>query len=330
MSVRDRLIRALADGRWQSGAVLAAGLGVTRSAVWKQVRGLRALGLEVEAAGRRGYRLARTLDLLNAELISAHLAEDVRAGCEAIEVACVTTSTNAVLSAAPAPATGTWRAALAEYQTHGRGRRGRRWLSPFGSGLCLSIGLSYPSVPRDLPALSLAAGLAVVRALQCRGARGLALKWPNDILVDGNKVGGLLVDVEGDSRGPLRAIIGVGLNLAMPADLVGAVIADGGVQPGALTEAMPGALPDRNALAAGLLCSLYRVARDFGQDGFAPLVEEWRRHDYLAGRELLVRDGAGEFSGVGCGLGADGALLLRRADQTVALVSGEITVRAGP
>jgi BirA family biotin operon repressor/biotin-[acetyl-CoA-carboxylase] ligase len=327
MSVRDRLIRALADGSWQSGGVLAAGLGVTRSAVWKQVRGLRALGLQVEAAGRRGYRLGRTLDLLDVGLIAANLAEDVRAACEGLEVACVTTSTSAMVSAAPAPAAGRWRAALAEYQTSGRGRRGRRWLSPFGSGLCLSLGLSYASVPRDLPALSLAAGLAVVRALESIGARGLALKWPNDILVDGNKAGGLLVDVEGDSRGPLRAIIGVGLNFSTSSELVSTVIAEGGVRPGSLADVLPGPLPDRNALAAALLCSLYRVARDFGQAGFAPLAEEWRRHDYLEGRELLVQDGSGQFGGVGCGLGADGALLLRRADATVALVSGEVTVR---
>lgn len=329
MALREDLIRALADGALHPGRGLAAALGVTRSAVWKQVHALGDLGLEVVVDGRRGYRLARPLELLDAGRIEAHLDPAARACCEGISVAGITDSTSARLAAAPSPPPGTWRALLAEYQTGGRGRRGRRWLSPYGSGLCLSVSWSFPAAPRDLPALSLAAGLAVLRALAAAGAVGLALKWPNDVVLAGGKLGGVLVDVDGEARGPLRVIVGVGLNLAVPGGLAAEVTAEGGLPPTGLDATLPGAPARRNELAARVCGALAALLEAFARDGFGPLADEWRRHDALFGQEVTVRQGDGAVSGIARGIAPDGALLVEREDALAVVVAGDVTLRGG-
>ena len=329
MSLRDHLIRALADGEVHSGSALAAALGVSRSAVWKQIHRLADLGFDVQASGGRGYRLAGALELLDRERIARHLDEETRATCEQLDVTSVTASTSAALIGQAGPAVGMWRGALAEYQTGGRGRRGRRWVSPFGTGLCVSVSWCFASAPRDLPALALAAGIGVTRALAAAGAGGLTLKWPNDIVLAGRKLGGILVDVDGDSRGPLRAVVGVGLNLWAPVTLARAVAGEGGLPPGGLDGAVPGGRVERNALAAGLIVSLCRILREFARFGFASMADEWRRQDFLCGQPVTVRNGAEEISGVACGIAADGALLLDRPDGIAAIRNGDITLRAG-
>jgi BirA family biotin operon repressor/biotin-[acetyl-CoA-carboxylase] ligase len=326
MRSRGKLVRILADGRLHSGAALATELGVSRSAVWKQVHRLGELGLEVIAAGRAGYRLHRPLELLDEAHIGELLEEPARRACEALQVLDVATSTSALLAAVAPPGAGLWRAALAEFQTGGRGRRGRRWLSPYASGLCLSISWCFPAVPRDLPALSLAAGVAVGRALSACGARRLALKWPNDVVVDGAKLAGILVDVDGESRGPLRAIVGIGINLAAPASLAAAVAAEGGATPAGLEDSA-GARIARNACAAAVLSALYRVLREFGELGFAPVADEWRRQDFLRGRAVTVRQGEETVGGIARGIAADGALLVERPEGIASVLNGDVTLR---
>ncbi len=325
MSVRDGLVHILADGELHSGSALAAALGVSRSAVWKQVHRLGELGLVIQTG--RGYRLSSPLELLDSARITAGLDSETRAACTRLDVRAVTGSTNAVLAAEPAPAPGEWRGVLAEFQTGGRGRRGRRWVSPFGSGLCLSVSWCFATAPRDLPALSLAAGVAVSRALARVGATGMALKWPNDVLWGGSKLAGILVDVDGDSRGPLRAVIGIGLNLSVPDALTQAIVAEGGLPPAGLDRAVPGGEVPRNVLAAEVLCALYRVLRDFSRSGFAPLAEEWRRQDFLWGHTVTVRGGQEEVGGIARGIAADGALLVECPEGLAAVFNGEVSLR---
>ncbi len=328
MSVRDHLIRILADGEFHSGSMLAGTLGVSRSAVWKQIHRLDTLGLEVESIRGSGYRLAAPIELLERERLMAHLDAAARSSCEALEVVCVTASTNATLIAQPAPAAGRWRGALAEYQTGGRGRRGRRWVSPFGSGLCLSLSWSFAAAPADLPALSLATGVGVMRALAGVGANGLALKWPNDIMLAGGKLGGILVDVDGESGGPLRAVVGLGLNLVVGPALVRGVAGDGGLPPAALASAAPGHRVARNALAARLIAELCRILREYAKLGFAALADEWRAHDFLYGRRVTVRNGGDELRGLAGGIAPDGALLLEGPEGIGAVMNGDVTLRS--
>jgi BirA family biotin operon repressor/biotin-[acetyl-CoA-carboxylase] ligase len=250
--------------------------------------------------------------------------------CEQLEIATVLSSTSAVLAQQGAASPGRFRALLAEYQTAGRGRRGRRWLSPFGSGLCLSLSWSFSDVPKDFPALSLAAGLAVRRALATTGSQGLSLKWPNDVLVNGAKLAGILVDVDGDARGPLRVIVGTGVNFSVPSSLVREVVADGGMAPGGCNDAQPRDVRvGRNALAARLIGCLYQVLHEFAAQGFSRLADEWRAHDYLRGREVTVTGGARVVAGVARGIGPDGSLLVEGADGVASVLTGDVTLRTG-
>jgi len=328
MSTRERLIEALADGGLHSGSLLAARLGLSRSAVWKQLHRLGELGLEVVSVPGRGYRLGEPLDLLQRERILAGLDAAAAQGCESLDVAGVIGSTSAALLAAPAPRPGCWRGQLAEHQTAGRGRRGRRWLSPYAGGLCLSLSWSFGSPPRDLPALSLAAGIAVRRALCALGLPDAKLKWPNDVLLDGAKLAGILVDVDGDARGPLRVVIGVGLNLSIPAAMARAIVEDGGVAPAQLDAATLAPRGGRNALAAELIGKLHAMLAGFAGQGFAPLAEEWARHDQLHGQAVVVSGTAAPIAGVARGIAADGALLVEGpGGTTTAVYAGDLSLR---
>lgn len=328
MSVRAELIRLLADGETHSGTALAQALGISRSAVWKQVHRLHHIGLELRPGAGRGYRLARRIELLDRGRIMAALDPQARTCCEGLAATAVTGSTNVDLAAAPAPGAGCWRGLLAEFQTLGRGRRGRRWQSGFATGLCLSLAWVFATAPGELPALPLAAGLAVRRALARTGAAGVTLKWPNDVVFDGAKLGGILVDVDGDARGPLRVIVGVGLNLTVPAALAQVVGRDGGLPPAGLDQ-VPGACPaGRNVLAAAVLGELAGMLREFGTSGFQPLADEWRRHDYLFGRAVTVAGHGGRLAGVACGIAADGALLVDHPEGVAHVFNGDVSLRS--
>jgi BirA family biotin operon repressor/biotin-[acetyl-CoA-carboxylase] ligase len=174
--------------------------------------------------------------------------------------------------------------------------------------------------------LSLASGIAVVRALEAAGASGLLLKWPNDVMLGDRKLGGILVDVDGDCRGPMRVVVGIGLNLRSSAALRREVAADGGRTPGGLDELLPHDL-GRNQLAAGLLNELVGILRNFSASGFAPLADEWFRHDYLRGRSVTVSGGSEQVEGIVRGIAADGALLVEASDGTTAILAGEVSVR---
>lgn len=321
----------LADGQWHSGSALGEALTVSRAAIWKQVRALRSLGLQVLAERRRGYRLDRPLDLLNPVRIRDELTPATRAGMQLLEVLLVTASTNARLAAEPAPPPGQIRAVAAEYQTGGRGRRGRRWLSPPGHGVCLSIAWSFESAPRDLPALSLVAGVAVIGALQQLGVGGVQLKWPNDVMAAGGKVGGILVDVSGESGGPLRAVVGIGLNVRPVPGIATALLREGGHLPAvALDDLLPGAGLDRSVLVGALINRLYESLVAFGDRGWPDVLPVWRQSDYLAGRSVVVTRGADTLSGIARGIADDGALLVEADGRIVPIVAGDVTLRAPP
>lgn len=319
----------LADGNWHSGVALGDELGLSRAAIWKQVRALRTLGLTIGADRARGYRLAAPLDLFRESAIRPALGPDTRRALEALEILVVTTSTNVWLTSRPPPSPGRLRAVAAEYQTGGRGRRGRRWLSPLGHGICLSVSWSFEMAPRDLPALSLVAGVAVASALSGLGVHGVQLKWPNDVVAAGGKLGGILVEVAGEPGGPLRAVIGIGLNVRPVAAISAELRSEGGAMPAlALDELRDGVPLSRNALVAALLDALYGSLRTFGESGSRGFLAEWRRRDCLAGQPVVVTGVKESFAGVACGLADDGALLVDRDGTIVPVVAGDVTLRA--
>lgn len=326
--VRPAVLDILADGNWHSGVALGETVGRSRAAIWKQVRTLRGLGLTIVAERRRGYRLECRLDLLSVAGIKSGLAPATRNALPVLDVLVVTTSTNKYLTVRPAPPPGHMWAAVAEYQTGGRGRRGRRWLSPLGHGVCLSISWCFEVAPRELAGLSLVAGVAVVRGLEHVGMAGAQLKWPNDVMAAGAKVGGILVEVSGEPNGPLRVVIGIGLNVRPVTGIAAALLEEGGNSPAvALDDLMSGRQLERNALIAALLNSLHTSLLAFVDGGWQDSLAAWRRCDYLLNRHVVVSRGRDTFEGVAHGIADDGALLVESAGRIIPVVAGDVTLR---
>lgn len=322
------LLRRLADGRHHSGQALAAELGVTRAAVWKQIEALRRRGLAVEARRGAGYRLARPVELLDAGAIRAALGAPGRGAVARLDVFAELDSTNRwLLEHAPPP--GRLNVCLAEYQTAGRGRRGRQWHAPLGSGLCLSAAWQFAGTPAGLSALTLAVGVVARRALAATAGLAVGLKWPNDLVWDDRKLGGILLEMVAEAHGGCLVVAGLGLNVAVPAERL-REISDwpGGAVD--LAQATGGAVPARNVLAAALIDGLAALFAGYAEAGFAPYREEWRDADHLKGKRIVWDRGAGGASaGTAAGIDADGALLLRDgADAPRRIVAGDVSVRA--
>ena len=328
---KSTVLQLLADGEWHTGVTLGQHLGLSRAAIWKQVGALRPLGLRVLTDRRQGYRLDQPLELLTATGIRAGLTPATSAALESLEVLLVTTSTNARLAGRSAPLPGRMHVSVAEYQTGGRGRRGRRWLSPLGHGVCLSVSWCYEVAPRDVSALGLVAGVAVTAALSALGVNEVRLKWPNDVMADGGKLGGILVEVAGESGGPLRVVVGVGLNVRPVPGLASELEAEGGaVRAVALDELRPGDTTGRNRLVGALMNALADSLQSFATGGLATFIGDWRRHDFLLGQRVTVTSGVQTTRGVARGIADDGALLLEVDGRIVPVLAGDVSLRAPP
>ena len=325
MDDRELLLR-LASGP-ATGEALAAASGLTRAAVWKRIEGLRGAGMEIQGSPGRGYALARPLDLLDAAAIRADLAGPARALLAELDVAWTVDSTNTRLLERPTPPAGA-RVLLAERQTGGRGRRGRAWASPLAAHLYLSLARQFSGGLARLGGLSLVAGIAAAEALHALGLPQVRLKWPNDLVVpDGaglRKLGGLLVEGGGEHGGEVRAVLGLGLNVRMPA--ADAARID---QPWCDLDGL-GAAVSRNVLAARVLSHLLPALDVFDREGLAAFLPRYAALDALAERRVRLFRPDGDCDATALGLDADGALRLRLDDGRACVVhSGEVSVRAG-
>jgi BirA family biotin operon repressor/biotin-[acetyl-CoA-carboxylase] ligase len=305
-----------------SGAELALELGITRSAVWKRIESLRAAGVAVQARPGQGYCLASPLSLLDATAIAAGLGASARAELAGIEVVFETDSTNALALRGPAPASGT-RAWLAERQTAGRGRRGRRWASPLAAHVYLSLSRRFDGGLAALQGLSLAVGVAAADALHALGYTRVGLKWPNDLMADGHKLGGVLVEIGGEAGGPMRVVVGLGLNVRMPASAARDID-----QPWCDLASLSPTPPSRQAVCIALLDALLPMLSRFEREGLAAFVDGWARHDLLAGRPVKLQVGERLIEGIALGIAADGALRLRDATGEHHHHAGEASLRA--
>jgi len=315
----------LSDGRFHSGEALARTLGVSRSAVWKAVAALRARGSELHAVRNRGYRLAHGSDPLDPAKIREQLAREVRAHVARIDAAWSIESTNTALLARANPDSGTAEVLLAEYQTAGRGRRGRAWLAPPGGAICLSMSWTFREVPQDLAALGLVVGVCALRALRAHGIEAVSLKWPNDLLLGERKLGGVLIDLRAESAGPACVVIGIGLNLALGPELLRQIAESGTAATDVASAVQP--LPARNAVAASLVSACVVGLLEFERQGLRPFIEDWRAADALRGRTVNVSAADGGARGVARGIDLHGALMVETLQGLRRFVSGDVTVR---
>ena len=322
------LIRLLADGDYHSGEAIAQRLGISRSAVWKALRkDADQFELALERTPGRGYRLAGPLELLDAGRIVSDLTVAGQARLARLEVHDQIDSTNGRLMAEAATGAPSGSVCLAERQTAGRGRRGRTWVSPFAANVYLSVLWRHPLGPAALGGVSLAAGVTGAAILHRLGLGEVGLKWPNDLLWRGRKLGGLLLEVAGEAQGPSHLVVGLGVNLRMDAGQ-GRAIDQPWVD---LHQALDGQPPGRNRLAAalidGLLEMLDRFGRVGGAGGLAPCLADWERFDLLRGQRIRVQLGERLFEGDYAGIDPAGALRLDTPDGLMHLHSGEVTVR---
>ena len=306
------LLTLLSDGRFHSGEELGALLGVSRSAVWKRLEGFeRDYGMVVQRVRGRGYRLEEPLSIIAPRPDSGPWPLDVLFSID---------STNAeVLRRLSAGAAAPF-AILAERQTAGRGRRGRQWESPFGANLYYTLGITVRGGAKELEGLSLVVGLGVARAIRSLGVADVGLKWPNDVLVDGRKIAGILLELTGDPADICSVAIGVGINVNMRK-------AEAIDQPWTSLRESLGKLVDRNALLAALESELARVLSRHREQGFSASLEEWESLHLWQGKQVTLSTAANNIVGRALGIDERGALRLLVDGQEQRYSGGELSLR---
>ncbi len=323
MSSRIEILKLLSDGRFHSGAEIGRLLGVSRAAVNKGVQRLAKSGFGIHSVSGRGYCLERAFQPLSRERILDALGREARVWRERLEILDEVDSTSLHLLRRipdPLPAGQT---CVAESQSGARGRRGRGWIASAYRNVLFSMAWSYDSGPQIATGLSLAAGVAVVRALREYGVTGVALKWPNDVVWQERKLAGILVDLRGEASGPCQVVLGMGLNVDI--DERDGVLID---QPWADLRRVTGQEVDRNRLLALLIRHCADMLQEFGRSGLDGFRQEWQDHHAYHGRVLRLLQGEREYRGVTQGIDPGGALLIRSADgHTRAFHSGEVSVR---
>lgn len=311
------LLKLLADGEFHSGEYLGGELGISRSAVWKKLQQMEAeTGVEIHKVRGRGYRLASPLFLLDRQWL-----QDSQSDVDwSIHVYDTIDSTNAeamrlVAFGSPLPLL-----ILAEQQTAGRGRRGRKWVSPFAENLYYSVALRIDGGMRQLEGLSLVVGLAVLKTLHEAGVKGAGLKWPNDILVGQRKLAGVLLELTGDPADVCHVVIGVGINVNMrTVEEVGQAWTSMALESGINF--------DRNHVAARLSVHLHDYLVAHREKGFGAFQEEWEANHLWQNQPVMLLAASNVIEGVVVGIDTVGALRLRVGEQVKVFSGGELSLR---
>jgi len=315
-----QLLNILADGKFHSGEVLAECLGVSRASVFNALADVAEYGVALQRIRSRGYRLARPWQRLERDEILRWLGEDAAQFDIRILPQAVSSNTLLLQCAAPDAAGAPGGSVLAvELQTAGRGRMGRIWRSGLGSTLTFSLLWRFDCGLNALSGLSLATGVAIMRALNRLGAQDVRLKWPNDILTTHGKLGGVLIEAQGDMLGPSAVVIGIGLNCSLPDNLANRID-----QPASALDEVCRDMPTRNRLLAAVLQELAGVLRQFAQDGFAAFGDEWECYHIHQNQPIQLRMADGSVvSGIARGVSDNGELRLETAQGMRQFNSGE-------
>ncbi len=319
-TLREDIIKALASGQFVSGQVIADQYGVSRAAISNQINALIDMGLDIFKVRGKGYQLANPIALLNRSDVTNFLAclgQD-----SPVEVHSIIDSTNDYLMRKLPHQVTSGQVCLAEYQKAGRGRRGRQWISPFGSHLYLSVYYKLEQGMSQAMGLSLVTALAVKDAIRQLADIDIQLKWPNDVYANGKKLAGILIDLEGQPTGDCHCVIGIGINVQMPESM--ALLID---QPWTDITSLVGGKVDRNLLAATLIYCLNMRIMKQRDSGLASMLEDWHQHDLFLNKEIKLLTGSKETQGVCRGVNEQGALMLEVDGIIKPIYGGEVSVR---
>ncbi|MGL5390859.1 MAG: bifunctional biotin--[acetyl-CoA-carboxylase] ligase/biotin operon repressor BirA [Shewanella sp.] len=310
---KRQILSLLAGAGFVSGEQLASALGISRAAVNKHIEALAAYGVAIYSVKGRGYKLANAISLIDA----TELVQSIDNRCFYFdEIA----STNGFMLGHTAELKN-GDVCVAEYQSAGRGRRGRNWVSPYGHHLYFSLFWSFPQGMAQAMGLSLVVACSLVEVLKSFGVQQIGVKWPNDIYLNDKKLAGILIEMSGQADSECQLIIGIGVNMAMPEEQAKAIN-----QPWSDLSALNG-LPDKTKLVIALQKQLKRDIQLFERDGFAAFKLRWQAADIFYGKAIRLLMGDSHIDGVCRGVDAQGAVLLETGDGLKAFIGGEISLR---
>lgn len=310
------ILKTLSDGEFHSGEALGHDLGISRAAIAKHIKGLSEWGVDIYRIQGRGYQLAHPMQLLD----ETRLTDSSEPKLELIPV--IDSTNQYLLERVNESEKG--RVCVAEYQASGRGRRGRQWVSPFGSNLYLSMYWRLDAGMAAAMGLSLVIGIAAVEALEEMGIPGVKLKWPNDLYYQDKKLAGILVEMSGQAGGAANLVIGMGLNIGMPDK-----------QPDidqpwtTLNQVCADHRLDRTQLALTLIEHWKTILADYEMMGLAGFVDRWNRLDNFIGRPVKLLMGAREVKGIVQGIDQQGGVVLETDNGLETYIGGEISLRKG-
>ena len=313
------ILNLLADGQFHSGEALAQRFKVTRATIWNAIQHAESLGVDVFSVRGRGYKLPQAIELLDKNLVLNAIGEQ-RAWFN-LQILDEVASTNTYLMQQKGIAHATCVAA--HIQTRGKGRRGRAWVSKLGASLTFSLLWRFQCGAVGLSGLSLAVGVALIRALNSLGVSQAQLKWPNDILVEGNKLAGILIELQGDLEGPSAAVIGVGVNLNLPNNVLQSID-----QPAIDLANVSAKAINQSELLGTILKHLADVLSSFETHGFIGLRDEWLRYHAYENKpvRMLLPNGTA-INGTVKSVADDGILLVETALGLQRFSAGEISLR---
>ncbi len=318
----QQLVVILSDGQFHSGEYLAEQLGVSRTAIWKLINKLQSWQIEIFAVRGKGYKIPDGLSLIDSEYLHKSVLGRAKLFSE-IKVLPTVDSTSTYLTQWWKKQPGPGKICISEHQTAGRGRKGRKWVSPFGANLYFSIGLNLPMGLSALGGLSLAVGIGLTKMLNKLTSKKVSLKWPNDLLVDGAKLAGILVEASGDSTDNSFLNIGIGINW----DMVGQ--GEEIDQPWTNLKSILQDKIERNKVLADILLEIDSLLDQYIEQGFDGFRKDWAEQSAFYGRPIVIHTRNGIVSGVETGVDKSGAITIKTSEGEKSFYSGEVSLRAG-
>ncbi|MCO6545515.1 MAG: bifunctional biotin--[acetyl-CoA-carboxylase] ligase/biotin operon repressor BirA [Gilliamella sp.] len=307
-----KLIEILADGQFHSGEELATIFGITRAGINKYIKQLREWGIELTSVQGKGYCLAAPLNLFNKTKINQHYQSNSR--CEILPI--IDSTNQYLLDRIDQLTSGD--CCVAEFQSKARGRRGRKWFSPFGTNLYFSMYWRLEQGVAAAMGLSLVVGIVIADTLRALSGQDIKVKWPNDLYLNDQKLAGILVELAGKTGDCAHVVIGVGVNLTMTnpdTNIVNQKWANLGNV-------------DRNLLVAQVAKTLKSQLIEFEKHGLVPFINDWNRLDNFVNRPVKLLIGDNIIRGIAKGINDQGALLLEQNGKIEAHIGGEISLRS--
>ena len=318
------LLDYLSDGEFHSGEDLATQIGVSRTAIWKQIKKINEkFPIVIKSIPGKGYKISKPVIFVNRNEISQNLTSQCNSALKGIEVLLECPSTNQFLLDRIENKNLDNYLVLAESQTQGRGRRGREWVSPFASNIYMSLLWRLNISIAETSGLSLVVAISVAKAIQSFGINNVTLKWPNDIYVENKKLSGVLLELRGEANNPCNAVIGIGVNVNMPR-----LMGDRIDQQWSDMESFLKKNVNRNHVVAQILNELIPRLERFNEHGFSEFIDEWNLFDLLAEQKVKIEGNMNISEGVARGVDKQGALLVECNGQIQSLYSGEVSIRA--